>query len=55
MPRCATSKNAASLYEEVDITSTPGATEKVAELTGGPVIVPVVVDDTEVRFGFGGT
>ena len=42
-------------YEEVDITATPGAAEKVAELTGGPVIVPVVVDDREIRFGFGST
>lgn len=42
-------------YEEVDITTTPGAAEKVAELTGGPVIVPIVVDDAEIRFGFGST
>jgi glutaredoxin 3 len=42
-------------YEEIDITVTPGAEEAVAELSGGPVIVPVVVDGAEVRFGFGGT
>ena len=42
-------------YDVIDITTTPGALEKVSELTGGPVIVPVVVDDKEVRFGFGST
>lgn len=42
-------------YEEVDITTAPGAADKVAALTGGPVIVPVVVDEKEIRFGFGST
>jgi len=42
-------------FEEVDITTTPGAAEKVAEPTGGPVIVPVVDDDRVIRFGFGST
>lgn len=58
-PYCAAAKRdldaRGDSYQEIDITMTPGAEEDVAELTGGPVLVPVVVDGAEVRFGFGGT
>ena len=32
-------------YEDVDVTSAPGGMEKLAELTLGSMIVPVVVDE----------
>lgn len=42
-------------YEEIDVYATPGAREKVAALTGGQQVVPVLVDARgEVRIGFGG-
>lgn len=41
-------------YEEIDVHRTPGGMEKLAELTGGQMIVPVLVEDGEVRVGFGG-
>ena len=41
-------------FEEIDVNQTPGAKEKVLELTGGERIVPVIVDDGEVKIGFGG-
>ncbi len=42
-------------YDEVDVYTTPGAREKIAELTGGQQVVPVLVDEhEEVRIGFGG-
>jgi glutaredoxin 3 len=41
-------------FEEIDILTVPGALERVAELTGGQVSVPVLVDGDEVRVGFGG-
>jgi len=41
-------------YDEIDVHSTPGAMEKLAELTAGQMIVPVLVEDGDVRVGFGG-
>ncbi|UCE24064.1 MAG: glutaredoxin family protein [Candidatus Zixiibacteriota bacterium] len=41
-------------FEEVDINATPGAKDKVLELTGGQRIVPVIVEDGKVTAGFGG-
>ena len=32
-------------FEDVDVTTAPGAMEKLAELTLGGMIVPVIVDD----------
>jgi len=58
-PYCAAAKQdleaRGDAYEEIDITVTPDAEDDIAKLTGGPVIVPVVVDGADVRFGFGGT
>jgi glutaredoxin len=43
------------LYEEVDVLGEPSAEEKLAELTDGAMVVPVLVEDSgEVRVGFGG-
>ncbi len=41
-------------YTEIDVHDTPGAQEKVLELTGGERIVPVIVENGEVKVGFGG-
>lgn len=41
-------------FEEINIYQTPGAKEKVLELTKGQRIVPVIIDKDEVRIGFGG-
>ena len=41
-------------FEEIDIYDTPGAKDKVVELTGGKRIVPVIVEDGNVQAGFGG-
>jgi glutaredoxin len=41
-------------FEEIDIYSTPGAKDKVVELTGGEKIVPVIVENGKVTTGFGG-
>ena len=39
-------------YEERDIATDPAAAEEVAEITGGPLTVPITVEDGEVRVGF---
>ena len=41
-------------FEEIDVHATPGAKEKVGELSGGSNIVPVIIDKGEVTVGFGG-
>ena len=41
-------------YVEIDVWSTPGAMEKLAELTNGEMVVPVLVADGEVHVGFDG-
>ncbi len=42
-------------YEEIDVYATPGARDKVAELTAGHPVVPVLVDERDtVHIGFGG-
>jgi glutaredoxin len=41
-------------YEEIDVHATPGAMEKLAELTGGQMVVPVLIEDGDIRVGFGG-
>lgn len=40
-------------YEEIDVVTKPGALEALADLTGGDLVVPVVVDDGDVRIGVG--
>jgi glutaredoxin 3 len=42
-------------YQEIDVYTTPGAREELAELTGGANVVPVVIEpDGEVRIAAGG-
>ena len=42
-------------YEEIDVTTTPGAQERLAELTFGSMMVPVIVEeDGSVRVASGG-
>ncbi len=42
-------------YQEIDVYTTPGAREELAELTGGANVVPVVIEpDGEVRIAVGG-
>jgi len=41
-------------FEEINIHRTPGAKEKVLELTKGQQIVPVIIEDDKVTIGFGG-
>ena len=57
-PYCAAAKadlQARSVdYEEIDVYTSPGAREKLAELTGGRLVVPVLVEDGQVKVGFGG-
>jgi glutaredoxin len=42
-------------YEEIDVTTTPGADERLAELTFGSMMVPVIVEeDGSVQVAAGG-
>lgn len=42
-------------YDEIDVYTTPGARERLAELTGGANVVPVIIaEDGEVRVASGG-
>ena len=56
-PYCAAAKKHYSdegiAFDEVDI-DTPGAIDKVLEISGGQRIVPVIVENGEVKIGFGG-
>lgn len=57
-PYCAAAKkhytDQGVAYNEIDIFNTPGAKEKLLELSDGQSIVPVIVEDGEVKLGFGG-
>ena len=59
-PYCAAAKkhytDEGIAFEEVNISQTPDAKEKVLELTKGEKIVPVIVDADKggVKIGFGG-
>ena len=56
-PYCAAAKKHYSdegiAFDEVDI-DTPGTIDKVLEISGGQRIVPVIVENGEVKIGFGG-
>lgn len=41
-------------FEEIDVFDTPGAKDKVLELSGGQSIVPLIIDQGEIKVGFGG-
>ena len=57
-PYCAAAKKHYSdqgiAFKEIDVHQTPGARDKVLELSAGQSIVPVIVDRGEVKIGFGG-
>jgi glutaredoxin 3 len=58
-PYCAAAKQdleARSVdYDEIDVYTSPGAREQLAELTGGMNVVPVIIDDDgEVHIAAGG-
>ncbi len=57
-PYCAAAKkfytDNGTEYTEIDVHKTDGAKEKVLELSGGQSIVPVIVENGEVKLGFGG-
>jgi glutaredoxin 3 len=41
-------------FDEINVTENPDAKEKVLALTAGQKIVPVIVEDGQVKLGFGG-
>ena len=41
-------------YEEVDVTTSQDAMDTLSQLTNGEMLVPVIVEDGEVRVGYGG-
>jgi len=57
-PYCAAAKkhytDQGTEYNEIDVHTVAGAKEKVLELTGGQRIVPVIIEDGELKIGFGG-
>jgi len=57
-PYCAAAKkhytDSGIAYTEIDVFKTDGAKEKVLELSDGQAIVPLIVDNGEVKLGFGG-
>lgn len=57
-PYCAAAKkhydDSGVAFDEIDVHDTPGARDKVLELTNGERIVPVIVDRGELKIGFGG-
>ncbi len=57
-PYCAAAKkhytDSGIVFSEIDVFKTDGAKEKVIELSGGQSIVPVIIENGEVKIGFGG-
>lgn len=58
-PYCMTARNELIAdgveYEDIDVTITPGAKERLAELTFGSMIVPLIIEeDGSVRVAAGG-
>jgi len=41
-------------FDEISISKTPDAKAKILELTDGQAMVPVIIDNGEVKIGFGG-
>ncbi len=41
-------------FQEIDVNETPGAKERLLDLTKGQRIVPVILEQSEVKIGFGG-
>ncbi len=57
-PYCAAAKKyyaeQGTPFTEVNVHDTPGAMEKALELSHGKRIVPIIVEGSEVKLGFGG-
>lgn len=57
-PYCAAAKkhytDKGVAFNEIDVFDTPGAKDKVLELSGGKSIVPLIIDNGEISVGFGG-
>ncbi len=57
-PYCAAAKkhyaDQGIAFDEIDVHATPGAKEKVGQLSDGKNIVPIIVENGEVKVGFGG-
>ena len=58
-PYCATAKQELEargvVYDEIDVYTSPGAREQLAEITGGMNVVPVIIEENgEVRIAAGG-
>ena len=41
-------------FQEIDVNETPGAKDRLLDLTKGQRIVPVILERSEVKIGFGG-
>jgi glutaredoxin len=41
-------------YKEIDVHETPGAQEEVLKLSKGKPVVPIIVEDGNIKVGFGG-
>lgn len=58
-PYCAAAmqdlKNRGVAYTELDVKSDKSIATKAKELAGGKKVVPVIVEDGEVKLGFGGS
>jgi len=57
-PYCAAAKkfycDKGTAFDEINITERPAAIEELLKISGGQKIVPVVIDNGEVKLGFGG-
>jgi glutaredoxin len=58
-PYCAAAKQELEergvVYDEIDVYTSPGAREQLAEITGGMNVVPVIIEeDGAVRIAAGG-
>lgn len=57
-PYCAAAKQyygeQGRAFKEIDVHVTPGALEKVKQLSAGRNIVPLIVENGQVTVGFGG-
>lgn len=57
-PFCATARhdlmNRGVLFDEIDVYAVAGARAELAQLTGGRMVVPVIVEDGAVKVAPGG-
>ena len=57
-PYCAAAKkhytDSGIEFTEIDVFKTDGAKKKVLELSDGQAIVPLIIDNGEIKLGFGG-